>query len=387
MDTMACNAGLTACQKTACWDEALPILESLRLRQLRGDIVTYTAVLSGLNRGGCWMASMALSLEAPDCDEALRIATLAGAGVGRWDQALARLHRDDGVRSYGVAIKACEDFAEWPAALRLLGAFEARRLASQAVALNSGLSACEKGMQWQAAIQLLSTFEDKRWKTDVITRSAAITACAVVAKWPFSLQLFHQIPRADTVALNAALAACEQGGQWQVALLMLQSASQLVPPLDLVSFNSALSACAAASAWEWALRLFEEVHEASLEKDAITYSAALTAHAGASFWQEALALFEELCLQNRADSGAAAAAIAACGTAAQWAAALGMLEAEVSGDAHEDANVLRVTCMACCQGNQWQRAALLALTMAELSSTLDPQIYSMIITARMRATA
>ncbi|OLQ14012.1 Pentatricopeptide repeat-containing protein, chloroplastic [Symbiodinium microadriaticum] len=335
-DTMAHNAGLTSCQRQGRWDAALPLVQNLRVRHLRSDLVTRTAFLSALNRGRCWQLGVTFWGKAPDCDEALRIATLTGAGAGGWDRALVLLRNDDGHKGFGVGIKACGDSAAWRAGLGLLQSFE------------------EKGQQWKVAIQLLSGFEDRSWNTDVITHSAAITACAVVVEWPCSLHLFHQLHAADTIALNAAVAACEQGGEWQAALHLLWAASQMGPELDLLSFNSALSACAVCTAWLHALKLFEVVRAANLQADAITYSAALTAHAATSSWCEALAL---LC-------GVAAAAMAACGAASEWAAALRMLEAEEAVSEVVDQSVMRVACAACCQGHQWQRACLLALTLA-----------------------
>ena len=50
------------------------------------------------------------------------------------------------------------------------------------------------------------------------------------------------IPR-DTVTYNAAISACEKGGQWQTALDLLTEMERKSIPRNTITYNAAISAC------------------------------------------------------------------------------------------------------------------------------------------------
>mmetsp|Transcript_4055 Transcript_4055/g.12729 ORF Transcript_4055/g.12729 Transcript_4055/m.12729 type:complete len:164 (-) Transcript_4055:135-626(-) len=95
---------------------------------------------------------------------------------------------------------------------------------------------------------------------------AVMRACATPAHWPIAASMLQDARdegiEPDTVALNAALAACERGGQSDEALLLLSEmeASPSAPP-DRISYNTAIAACSRCGEWRTALRLLGEMAE------------------------------------------------------------------------------------------------------------------------------
>ncbi|CAE8699896.1 unnamed protein product, partial [Polarella glacialis] len=61
----------------------------------------------------------------------------------------------------------------------------------------------------------------------------------------------------EAISYNAAISACEKGGQWQLSLLLLTElqVAKLAP--TEVSYSAALSSCGQAGAWEPALVILE----------------------------------------------------------------------------------------------------------------------------------
>ncbi|CAE8656581.1 unnamed protein product [Polarella glacialis] len=81
----------------------------------------------------------------------------------------------------------------------------------------------------------------------------------------------------NEITYNAAISACEKGGQWQVALnlLSLVPEARVVP--DKISYNAAISACEKGGQWQLALNLLSLMPEARVMPDEITYNAAISA--------------------------------------------------------------------------------------------------------------
>ena len=76
----------------------------------------------------------------------------------------------------------------------------------------------------------------------------------------------------NIISLNAAIAACEKGNQWLLALQFLSPGPrghQLRP--DVISYSSCLSACATLGQWLWALEVYGRMGQ---EMDVISCNAA-----------------------------------------------------------------------------------------------------------------
>ncbi|CAK8993836.1 Pentatricopeptide repeat-containing protein At5g02830 [Durusdinium trenchii] len=96
------------------------------------------------------------------------------------------------------------------------------------------------------------------------------------AHWPLALQLLDEIHDAqlkpDAVCYSAAIAACDQGQQWQLALQLLRQSEP-----NVVAYSAAVSACRKSGQWPWALHLLREMRRFELESNLVTYNAAIGA--------------------------------------------------------------------------------------------------------------
>ena len=63
--------------------------------------------------------------------------------------------------------------------------------------------------------------EDAGIKRNTITYNAAIQACERGGEWEEAIRLFHVMQKVklpqDTITYNSLVRACEKGGQWQKA--------------------------------------------------------------------------------------------------------------------------------------------------------------------------
>ena len=76
----------------------------------------------------------------------------------------------------------------------------------------------------------------------------------------------------NIISLNAAIAACEKGNQWLLALQFLRSPRETTLRPDVISFSSGLSACATQGQWRWALEVYGRMGQR--EMDVISCNAA-----------------------------------------------------------------------------------------------------------------
>ena len=62
---------------------------------------------------------------------------------------------------------------------------------------------------------------------------------------------------ANVITFSAAMSACEKGGQWQHALLLLKDMGCAHVAADVISFSAAMSACEKGGQWQHALLLLK----------------------------------------------------------------------------------------------------------------------------------
>ncbi|CAJ1458958.1 unnamed protein product [Effrenium voratum] len=100
--------------------------------------------------------------------------------------------------------------------------------------------------------------------------------------WLKAVDLFEEMQEkqvaADTLALNAALSACEEAAAWAWALRLL-STPPAVP--DLACFRKALSSCRKAACWISACQLLADLAGLGFLADATTLQEAIAACEGA----------------------------------------------------------------------------------------------------------
>eukprot|EP00435_Cladocopium_sp_Y103_P013687 s1654_g3.t1 len=131
----------------------------------------------------------------------------------------------------------------------------------------------EKGYDWERGLMILASMEAAQvvpaagLEEEIISFGSAISACEKGGQWQLALHLLQRMSarhlRADAVALSAAMSACEKAGEWQTALALLQ------PTLDSsrtstdrgCAFSAALGAAEHGMAWAIALALFKRALE------------------------------------------------------------------------------------------------------------------------------
>ena len=65
----------------------------------------------------------------------------------------------------------------------------------------------------------------------------------------------------NVITHNAAVSACEKGGQWKQALSLLKGMQDAGVARNVVSFSAAISACEKGGQWQQALSLFKEMQD------------------------------------------------------------------------------------------------------------------------------
>ena len=63
----------------------------------------------------------------------------------------------------------------------------------------------------------------------------------------------------NVISFNAAISACEKGGQWQRALSLLDDMCKAGVTMNVISFSAAISACEKGGQWQRALCLLEDM--------------------------------------------------------------------------------------------------------------------------------
>ena len=118
-----------------------------------------------------------------------------------------------------------------------------------------------------------------RVNPDIIVYNAAISACEKGGQWQQALNLFRAMPKAkaipDSISYNAAISACEKGSQWQQALNLFEAVLRAKGTPTVISHNAAISACHRGHQWQQALLLFEAMPRSTVKPNRVTFCALL----------------------------------------------------------------------------------------------------------------
>eukprot|EP00929_Paragymnodinium_shiwhaense_P114529 TRINITY_DN8297_c2_g1_i2.p1 TRINITY_DN8297_c2_g1~~TRINITY_DN8297_c2_g1_i2.p1 ORF type:complete len:413 (+),score=90.46 TRINITY_DN8297_c2_g1_i2:106-1344(+) len=280
----------------------------------------------------------------------LRSVTSKVAGLGRrrqWQAALQLFN------------EACERPGGPPPDLPLYGA---------------ALAACERSSRWTLALDVLRRLQSGGLQPDALSLNVCVSACSKGAGgWPAAVALlFEKLQEAgvgnmvDIVSFNAAITACQRGGQWELALSIFEDAVRLGFDPDVFTYSALLSAAQSAQRWPLALQVFHErMCDAAVEPDDFVYSTIIAACEKGRLWQHALVLLARAAGRpNARGSGvlvACNAAASACCSAHQWQHAVALLDflEDVPPDVVTYSTVIR----ALGHGLQWEAAVQLLSTM------------------------
>ncbi|CAE8673214.1 unnamed protein product, partial [Polarella glacialis] len=129
-----------------------------------------------------------------------------------------------------------------------------------------------------------------------IGTNAAISACEKGGQWQFALDLLGNMPRTkllpDVISCSAAISACEKANQWLIALNLLRSMPEMTVSPSEITWNAVISACEKSGIWRTAMTLLRQMLSSRLAPSAISFDAAISACDKGRRWQLALGLFE-----------------------------------------------------------------------------------------------
>ncbi|CAE7545434.1 unnamed protein product [Symbiodinium sp. CCMP2592] len=267
-DVISCSAAISACEKSAAWQSAVALVETMTTSQIRCDVVCLGAAVAALAAGSEWSRALHMAREMEVASVSLNVV------------------------AYGSALKACEMSRSWEQALAILQEMEDRQVHPNVICFNSTISACEKSACWEWALEVLWQMRLRRLPADVISYSAASSACEKCAQWQWSLHLLDDMMLCrvdpDNYTYASSISACQKASEWLVALSL--------PRQDTIAVAAAISACEKGqkrrsdTAWRSASALLAELAPKRLQRDAICSNAILSAFEKAQKWIQALAL-------------------------------------------------------------------------------------------------
>ncbi|CAJ1450599.1 unnamed protein product [Effrenium voratum] len=320
------------------WERVLLALVDTQRAQQEPDLVSYNAAVSVLQKCGEWHSALSwlsrMRREGPRPDAITFAAGIMALGrIQRWQEALEmmedmrRHHIRPGTSTCNAALSACQASQQWEAVLQLFLGMSAMEVERDVVGYNACIGACGKGQQWEAALHVLSSMPVVRLQPTTISCNAAICACQLVSRWQAaacilsSMQDQGPLPDAatlnacmpafgryqkwqaalgllfdtrtqgvDVLAYSAAMSACQNGLQWQQALLLFSDLAASSASADVRCFTAALDACAQGRQWRRAAALLARMPEARLAPDVVSFNAGLRAFQGSHQWQQALSV-------------------------------------------------------------------------------------------------
>ncbi|CAJ1450288.1 unnamed protein product [Effrenium voratum] len=233
---------MQASQRGLRWAACLDLLEEMAARRVPVDLQAQTAALAGSWRRALTSARRH-SLEP---DSAWSVMVLKALEPRSWHRAFHQLQADAqrGLKKDARQLSAAA--GAWPRSLEFLD-----RPGANIVVYN----AVSAGSPWRSALLSLTSALHVALRLDALGYCSAVAAAKAAGRWAWALWLFWDLPKrrlqSDEVLLTAAVQACPD---WQVAVLLLDSARRArMRPAVSLSLQVCTSA-ANASEWRFALR-------------------------------------------------------------------------------------------------------------------------------------
>ena len=208
---------------------------------------------------------------------------------------------------------------------------------------------------WQHALSLAQ----RRRPIPFDTCSAAITACGNGQQWQVALQLLWQhVRQAYTSSAHvfvAAINACSRVSQWQRACALLKIMRLQKVPENLYAYSSVISALRGAAQWKDALQVLIDMESRTVERNVVILNGVLSVCAAAGEWQQACQLFYEASKQY-VDEITYNTVLNALSEGAQWQLALHCFETFPSNTLEKSARAVASVMKACQRAEQWPYA-------------------------------
>ena len=208
---------------------------------------------------------------------------------------------------------------------------------------NAAISACEKGGQCKQALESCESMLCEVVQQNTVTYSAATNACEkglrpyngiIAARGPYiangyiraskTVELVFEM-QGNIIFRNAAISACEKGGQCKQALgfseSMLCERVRRVQRIT-VTYCAVVSACDKGRQCQQALHFFEEKPNEGAQRTNLTFNAIISACERGRQGQQALEFFENLLERVQQNIIIHHATVSACEKGRQWQLAL-----------------------------------------------------------------
>ena len=209
------------------------------------------------------------------------------------------------------------------------------------------------------ALEVVNLIREQRMPVTAVQMSIAMTACdSTDYGWQVALHLLQSATdiseEMDVVVYNSAINACKAGGQWQAAIGLINDMTQQRMACNQNSCSAAISACAKSTEWQGAISILSSMAPLSVQtNNDFCFTAAAAACAETSRWEAALSLWHGMGDKNIASPEATyITLITACGKGSEWKQALEILKLAIEAGQYSAATY-NVACFACGEAGMW----------------------------------
>ena len=230
------GTGIASCDRASLWQQAMAFLAVAAANGVLNEIL-WNATISACSRGRRWTHAQALLDQMP----------------------FAKLRPD--VISFNSTMRAFagtgSSTSRWQAGGLLYQQMRHIRLHPSVRSISTLTRLCAQGNAWHAALAFLVDAKNSSLPIDAACYSSVFVACARSRRWQRSLQIFWESAETispDLAYFNAAISACERGGDWKGALTLLQELQSHSLRPDQTTHNAVISACEKGSRWRTALQ-------------------------------------------------------------------------------------------------------------------------------------
>eukprot|EP00439_Symbiodinium_sp_Y106_P061497 s1130_g9.t1 len=305
-----------------------------------------------------------------------------------WERALqlwaVSAYRRSNIFLHGAGMSSMEKMGRWQDALAMLKHLGEMQLQANVVTASTVMSSCVKGIHWHGTLLVLDHFMEQRLEPNVVMYTSAISATAA-GRQP-SIFSISSKQRRNVHAYCAAIVACETGGQWQRALMLLSEVEQSRIEADAVIYNATISACGESGPWRVVGHLLSDMHVKQIRCDIVTFGAAIDSWKKSGCWQHAILQLAELqSIRVSPNLVIYNAALATCEKGGAWQAALSLLSDLRQLQLRDDVATMGSLMSACVRCTQPDQALHLFSTFTGSRAEANAITYTAAIGACSRA--
>ncbi|CAE7183925.1 unnamed protein product [Symbiodinium microadriaticum] len=297
------NAVAAACSSGGQWPAACEVVRSGRNR-LAPDLVSYGAILAGLDVAGLWNISMMFmqcmrhsAIEADHVADMSLVGAI-GSGAGAWRLVLQRWAWHGGtweMPAVNSAICSLGRLYHWHSAQSLLQYVACRRCIPDLVTYNTYIDGAGMDRRWHLSHEVFSKLKSGFLEADQVSFGAAMSAMDVAVKWREALGYAIHASIAgvfqSVVLLNACMSACVSAVLWRAALALSLRHGKAQERPNLGCFETILFGCKKAAAWSSTLALINSLQLSRLVPDGTARACGARACGSKSAWQASSAAF------------------------------------------------------------------------------------------------